>query len=188
MYITLIVLAFITGSTLIYGIYFLLAADRLHLEKRLNQIKEKSILSNEINEELQRSFLDRVIRPLLRWISTITRKLTPVKKRVDLEKKLLLAGKPMGLSSNEFISLYFAMAVFFGLIGFGAAFIGRMNIFSQMLCGSLGLILGYIAVELYLRTKTRTRQEQISKGLPDVLDLLTVSVEAGLGLDRKSVV
>lgn len=51
MYITLVVLAFITGSTLIYGIYFLLAADRLHLEKRLNQIKEKSILSNEINEE-----------------------------------------------------------------------------------------------------------------------------------------
>jgi len=38
-------------------------------------------------------------------------------------------------------------------------------------------------VELYLKMKTKSRQEQISKKLPDVLDLLTVSVEAGLGFD-----
>jgi len=183
MLIILLILGFITGAALIYGFYFILAADRLLLEKRLNQIKQKSILRNEINEELQRPFLERVIRPLLQWISTITRKFTPVKRRVDLEKKLLLAGKPMSLSSNEFISLYYAMAVFFGLIGFGIAFIGRLNVLSQMLCALWGLFLGYIVVELYLRTKTRIRQEQISKELPDVLDLLTVSVEAGLGFD-----
>lgn len=183
MLIFLLILGFITGSAFIYGIYYLLAADRLLLEKRLNQIKQKSFLRNEINEELQQPFLDRVIRPLLRWISTIIGRFIPVKKRIDLEKKLLLAGKPMGLNSTEFISLYYAMAVMFGLIGFGAAFWGRMNIFSQMLFGLWGFLLGYIIVEFYLRTKTRSRQDQILKELPDVLDLLTVSVEAGLGFD-----
>ncbi|MEL7563580.1 MAG: type II secretion system F family protein [Dehalobacterium sp.] len=183
MLICLLILGFIAGTTFVYGIYYIVAADRLLLEKRLNQIRQKSYGKNEINEELQQPFSDRVIRPLLRWVSIIIGRFIPVKRRIDLEKKLLLAGKPMGLNSTEFISLYYAMAVLFALIGFGVAFFSRLNILSQMLFSLWGLALGYMAVELYLRTKIRSRQEQILKALPDVLDLLTVSVEAGLGFD-----
>jgi tight adherence protein C len=183
MVILLIILAFLTGWAFVYGTYFILAADRLLLEKRLKEIKQKSTLKIERNVELQYSFLDRVVRPFLRRMSTITRKFTPVKRRVDLERKLLLAGKPMGLSAPEFISLYYASAIFLGLIGLGVAFLGRLNFLSQLLCCLWGLFFGYLLVELYLRGKTKSRQEQILKKLPDVLDLLTVSVEAGLGFD-----
>jgi len=179
----LIILAFVTGWTFVYGTYYILAADRLLLERRLKVIRGSSPSRIERNEELQRSFLDRVVRPLLRWISAITRRFTPVKKRIDLERKLLLAGKPMGLSSQEFISLYYAVALLTGLAGFGLAFLSRLNLLSQLLFGLWGLTAGYLLVELYLRGKTRNRQEQILKKLPDVLDLLTVSVEAGLGFD-----
>ncbi|WP_214658644.1 type II secretion system F family protein [Candidatus Formimonas warabiya] len=183
MFIFIIIMGFITGCSFIYGIYLIVAADRLQIEKRLKQIKQKAVPKHEINEELQRSFFDRVIRPILKWVSLITSRFTPVKKRVDLEKKLLLAGRPMGLTSYEFISLYYAMAVLFGLISCSLAFAARLNILTQMVCGLWGLFLGYFMVELYLRMKTRSRQEQISKQIPDVLDLLTVSVEAGLGFD-----
>lgn len=183
MVILIIILGFITGGTFVYGIYYLFAADRLQLEKRLNQIKGKSISKSPINEELQQPFLDRVIVPFLSWISIFTSKFTPVKKRVDLEKKLLLAGKPLGLSSNDFISLYYSMAVLFGLIGSFLAIAARLHILSTVVCGLWGLLSGYLIVLFYLRIKIKSRQEQILKELPDVLDLLTVSVEAGLGFD-----
>jgi tight adherence protein C len=51
----------------------------------------------------------------------------------------------------------------------------------------LGLVLGmagYIAPGLYVGHKTRDRQRAIRNGLPDALDLLTVCVEAGSGLDQ----
>lgn len=176
-------LSFITAITFIYGGYYILASERLFLEKRLEQMQGKTTTSGEVNEELQRSFMDRVVRPLLRWISNITSKLTPAKKRGDLEKKLTLAGSPLGLSPNEFISLYYAMALFVGLIGYSLAFLGGLNLLPQITCGIWGLFLGYFMVEFYLKMKTKSRQEKISNKLPDVLDLLTVSVEAGLGFD-----
>ncbi|HHT63578.1 MAG: type II secretion system F family protein [Bacillota bacterium] len=183
MLMVLIVLAFITGWTFVYGTYYILAYDRLLMEKRLKMIKTQSTLKVHRNEELQRPFMDRAVRPLLRWIYAVTRRFTPVKKRVDLEKKLVLAGRPLGLSSHEFISLYYAVAALLGLTGFLLALAGRLNIFSRLLCGLWGMIIGYFLVELYLKIKTKNRQEQILKKLPDVLDLLTVSVEAGLGFD-----
>jgi len=178
-------LSFLSGCTFVYGFYYLIAGNRLHLEKRLKQLNQRAVArgETEINGELQMSFMDRVIRPLLRWISAVTGRFTPAKKRVDLEKKLLLAGKPLNLNSSEFISLYYSMTVFFGLIGSGLAFMVRLTVAAQIVCGFWGLILGYFLVEFYLKMKTKNRQEQISKDLPDVLDLLTVSVEAGLGFD-----
>ncbi|MDK2821779.1 MAG: tight adherence protein [Clostridia bacterium] len=179
----ILILSFISGVTFVYGVFYLLAADRLYLEKRLEQIKGNTMPESIINQDLQRSFMDRVVRPLLRSISSITTKFTPAKKKINLEKKLTLAGNPMNLNPNEFISLYYTLVLFFGLTGFIFALTSNLNFLSQIMSFGIGMLLGYIIVELYLKIKTQIRQESISKSLPDVLDLLTVSVEAGLGFD-----
>jgi tight adherence protein C len=46
-----------------------------------------------------------------------------------------------------------------------------------------GAAIGYIAPDFYINSRTRGRQEQMQMELPNVLDLLCVSVEAGLGFD-----
>ena len=49
---------------------------------------------------------------------------------------------------------------------------------------ALAAVLGYLLPDMWRRSRIRARQKKIVKGLPDALDLLTVCVEAGLGLDQ----
>lgn len=56
--------------------------------------------------------------------------------------------------------------------------------FSPVLIVAIAFIVGYLIPDLWLTSRIKFRQLQIVKGLPDALDLLTVCVEAGLGLDQ----
>jgi tight adherence protein C len=56
--------------------------------------------------------------------------------------------------------------------------------FSPVLVLAIAAIVGYLLPDLWLTSRIKFRQMQIVKGLPDALDLLTVCVEAGLGLDQ----
>jgi tight adherence protein C len=49
--------------------------------------------------------------------------------------------------------------------------------------GGIGVAFGWFGPELLLRSKTQSRQKHIQRALPDALDLLVISVEAGLGFD-----
>jgi tight adherence protein C len=56
--------------------------------------------------------------------------------------------------------------------------------FNPVMILLMAVILGYILPDLWLTSRVRSRQRKIVMGLPDALDLLTVCVEAGLGLDQ----
>ncbi|SET59683.1 tight adherence protein C [Natronincola peptidivorans] len=180
----IIILSFLTFFCLFYGAGNIIFANKLLMEARLHGIKNRHRKNQYyINEELQSSFADRIIKPLLKWISTITQRFTPIRKRDIIEKKLLLAGNPWNLSGAEFISLYYAVTVMMGIVVFVIAFLYFDSLFIQLLGFLWGLIFGRLLLDLLLKLKTRSRQMEIGKELPDVLDLLTVSVEAGLGFD-----
>lgn len=56
--------------------------------------------------------------------------------------------------------------------------------FNPIMILAMAVILGYLLPDFWLTSRIRKRQRQITKGFPDALDLLTVCVEAGLGLDQ----
>src|SRR5206468_8934063 len=69
-------------------------------------------------------------------------------------------------------------ALFFLFIG-----ILGQNLIGGVLLGLVGAGIGYIGPEFWLGRRVRGRQKKILVGIPDALDLLTISVRAGLGFD-----
>src|SRR5579859_3265894 len=67
--------------------------------------------------ELQRPFSERLLRPGLEWVSSAIQSRTPEKARLDLDTRLLLAGRPGNLSAGEFIAVRYAAGTLLFLVG-----------------------------------------------------------------------
>jgi tight adherence protein C len=133
--------------------------------------------------ELQQPFLERTLRPLASRLSGAVARITSTSFTERTEKRLALAGHPgnlrvadwLGVKAIGAIVVAGILFVFFGLVG--------GNILMGILLGVAGLGIGYIVPEFWLSSKVRGRQKAILRMIPDALDLLTISVRAGLGFD-----
>jgi tight adherence protein C len=153
------------------------------VSKSLAVLEAFSAAPSEMRAELEPSFEDRVIAPLLDRTLALGRKLTPADHADRIRHKLELAGNPPGWTVDKVTSLK--------VVGFGLAL--TLTLLTTLLLG-VGLapalvlcilvaLVGYFAPNLYLHQKAYDRTEQLQKALPDALDLLTISVESGLGFD-----
>jgi tight adherence protein C len=178
-----IVAAFSTGF-LLFILLFELVFHRSHaLAQRLQLFTRVQGSQTFDDEKLGKPFSERVIKPILVKLADKVTQVIPAKQNVTLEKMLLMAGNPGGFSPGEFLVIEYSLMVILGLIAMFIPLTSGADLFNIILVALGGGIIGYILPALYLRLKASDRQEGIQKALPDVLDLLTVSVEAGLGFD-----
>lgn len=118
-----------------------------------------------------------------RAVDLLTRvgvRLTPKKERAAVAARLHSAGLTK-LRPEAYFALKSSVA--FGALLFGLLLGSGSGPVSSF---ALGLVLGgvgFVLPDIFLRARARTRREQILTALPNALDLLAVSVEAGLGLD-----
>jgi tight adherence protein C len=153
------------------------------VSKSLSMLDSFSAAPPELRQELDPSFNDRVLTPLLDRSLSIGRKLTPADHGERIRQRLEVAGNPPGWTVDRVTSMKF--------IGFAAAL--AISLIFTMLFGlgfapTLGLcvlasVVGYMAPNLWLYQKGYDRTKLIQKAIPDALDLLTISVESGLGFD-----
>jgi tight adherence protein C len=101
---------------------------------------------------------------------------------VDLQQRLVAAGSPVGLSATDVMALKGAAALAGLLLAFPivTAMPGRLGIVA-LLCGPAG---GFLAPDVLLARRARTRAERMSHELADILDVLRVAVQAGLPVSR----
>ena len=92
-----------------------------------------------------------------------------------LRRQLTLAGNPGDLKPQEFIVLKLTLCA----LTLVAGFLLPISFLNVVILAAAA----WLAPELYLHEKIKNRQLAITLAIPDVLDLLTVSVEAGLGFD-----
>jgi tight adherence protein C len=152
------------------------------LRARLNQLG--AMTAKDLQElELQQPFFDRTVRPLAARLSGAVARITSSSFSERTEKRLAMAGNPGNMRVSDWLGIKaigaaIGAAVFFLFVGI----IGK-NLTMGVLLALVGLGIGYIGPEFWLGRRVRGRQKKILVGIPDALDLLTISVRAGLGFD-----
>jgi tight adherence protein C len=126
-------------------------------------------------------FSERAMEPMRESMAQWVLKVNPRTSMDGISLKLLGAGLGRRVTPTGFLAAK-------GLLAVGGGLLGVM--FSSMAGSATGLLFtvalaaaGFFAPDYYVNVKARTRRESIRADLPDALDLLAVSVEAGLGFD-----
>ncbi|MDL1895724.1 type II secretion system F family protein [Anaerolineae bacterium CFX7] len=150
-------------------------------EERLQMYGVKPRTLEEI--ELQQPFSERALLPLIRGLARLLSRTTPQRNVDQIRHKLDLAGNPNNWSPADFVGLRGLAAVLVAILGTTLGYALHMDPFMVILFLGIGGILGYYFPLLWLNRVIRARQRRVQKQLPDAMDLLTISVESGLGFD-----
>lgn len=153
------------------------------IQERLSElmVSEESMTLEEL--ELSQGFSQRIIIPFLNQIGQVAQRFTPQATLESAKKRLEMAGNPMQMNPAFFLMLRFVFAALFGL-GLILVFArtGR-NWLQGLGISTLFAIIGYLFPSMWLSGRIKARQKSVFRAMPDALDLLTISVEAGLGFD-----
>src|ERR1700687_257641 len=150
------------------------------VQARLQQIAVRPRTLEEL--ELQRPLSERLLQPIINGFSGLVGRFYPQNTVRGLSLRLKRAG--METTSTEF---FLGVKGFAAIVG-GVLVSGLVNAITGdplFTLGALiaGIVLGFMAPAFSLSSRAGGRAGQIIEQLPDALDLLTISVEAGLGFD-----
>jgi len=173
-FVTIFVLAYLALST------FLPVAGAIDMRRRA---LDGMVAAGSFSEELSQPFGQRVMSPLTSSAAASLMRFTPRSIRQLVESRLAMAGGFGNMGTDEFLLLGGFLTVALPVITSGLlAFIG-IAIPKVLAFSLLALASGVSLPFLLLNRKIAARKLSMQRDLPDVLDLLTVSVEAGLGFD-----
>ena len=171
--------AFVAIMLVIIGITSPRPADRV--EARLLEYGDRVMTLEEI--ELSQPFSQRVLLPMIRASSAFVSRFTPQRSLENTQHNLDLAGNPNNWSAAEFLGIRGLSALLLAAVTFAVLMLSEAPVTRQLLLSLVMGLLGFFLPVLWLGQRIRSRQDEIVKTLPDVLDLLTISVEAGLPFD-----
>jgi len=126
-----------------------------------------------------RPFGERVLIPMSGRMAAAVLRLSPRTSVEAVSRKLITAG--MTMSPQTFLAIKGTGAVGGLILGFLLGGVGGAGV--AFLLGITFAVAGWIIPEYIVSTRAKARRETIRAALPDALDLLAVSVEAGLGFD-----
>lgn len=159
--------------------------ERLVVRESLRQLDGYEVESRR-DQELLDPLRDRALRPLLDGLTGLGRRFTPVGYIDKVRQKFVHMGNTDTNAVDRFLALRAATVVAAVLVFFFVFVINLTPFTGNLRLAVGGLLLAVLLVgpDSVLNRKVEDRQRQIQRSLPDVLDLLTISVEAGLGFEQ----
>jgi tight adherence protein C len=126
-------------------------------------------------------FSERVLAPAVERLASLALKVNPKASADAIGSRLIAAGLSQRISTSQFLAVKTALALA-GVVA-GIAFGATLAPVAGILFVPMLAALGFTVPDTILGFRIRERRERVRSELPDALDLLAVSVEAGLGLD-----
>jgi tight adherence protein C len=183
----MIFLGALCGAVLTYCLFVLcldfLFAKKIGLRKRLKEISELN-RADLYEAPPGASFSERIVKPfvyrLVEMFTIFIPRNTASQER--LSQQLKQAG--MRVDARTYRASVLLFTVICVLLGVGCGILMRAKALSVFLFGILGLYAGVVLSRFSLRSKITRRKNEMYHQLPEMLDLLSVSVSAGLGFDQ----
>lgn len=175
---------FVSIALLILGLT--LRSERDTVRERIRQQAQTQTTTlplSAVEQELTKPLAERVFRPFLHRLARIAERLTPRGSAENVDGKLNAAGRPWHINAREFIGLRVLSIIVFSVPTFVILRSMGGSILIRMAAAGLCVFVGVMLPDFMLARAAGERKAQIRRRLPDTLDLLMVSVEAGLGLD-----
>ena len=173
-------LAFASVFLLVFSIGLLVSERR----SRRSTVKSKLASYSMLKEgEMEiPPFSERVVMPVLNKIASLIRKVSPKGVVESTRNKLELAGVLEKISVNVYLMIKSLCPVMFLIISILLfVFLDLPLIVNAALL--ILIPLSYFLPDIFLRSKIDKRQEEIRRAIPNALDMLTITVEAGMGFD-----
>lgn len=181
-------LLFVMGVMLVFAAIVLLAMaigkpQPQGMHRSLAVLEAMSAGPSQLTEDLNRPFAERVLAPLQGRALAIGKRITGADATSRIRTKLDLAGNPPKWTVDRVIA--------FKVMGAVAGVVAGV-LLTQLLGAGPGMRIlgigaaagiGFLAPNLYLYQTAYDRSAKMQRELPDAIDLMTISVESGLGFD-----
>jgi tight adherence protein C len=157
--------------------------DSRGVARSLALVRATSSAPDLLTDEAEPPFADRVLVPLRGRALRLGRRLAGTDAAERIRHRLDLAGNPAGWTIDRVLTGT-VLGATAGLVVAGAfALLLDPALPVAVLLVVAGAVVGFFSPGLYLYQRAYDRSERIRRDLPDALDLLTITVEAGLGFD-----
>lgn len=171
---------------ILYAIFLMKSTKRREVHNRLQNIGRLSNASNADmywRKQMNRSFKDRIIQPVVDKVAANLAAVAPSGLRSRVEELVDASGGFYGHGMTGFVLFCFVSTAFYFLFAVWYCYDRDMSLFSKLMRIVLFTGVGVYFPFFWLKRLIRQRQKAILQSMPDVLDLLCVSVQAGLGFD-----
>jgi tight adherence protein C len=179
----IVFMIFITVFIFLQGIFIILQAPQKRIDQRLENIESDFQMIDHRDEEMDTSLSSRLLRPAIEGFGRFMFALSPKSKRDQLEVLLRRAGK----SDKSAVGHWYINKMIFVVllpIFCGVLFVLlEMDVLRSVLFSILIGLTFQLLQTILLKRQVSKRQNEMRNVLPDALDLITVSVEAGLSFD-----
>jgi tight adherence protein C len=167
-------LMFVVGSV---------TAERAEVRDSLRRLEGYQI-QDVRDQEMLAPISERVVAPLLEGLTGVARRFTPAGFGEGVAQKLVMAGNPPNLNVDKVLVLKLlglvSVVIWIPVVVVMLHFSGFLAIVGVVVLWGAS----FMYPDVLISRKIEDRQKEISRKLPDILDLLVISVEAGLGFEQ----
>jgi tight adherence protein C len=165
------------------GIVAARAGDATTLARQRLARQEIGLGQSAAALELEKPLMERLLAPSRRWFARLLTRMTPAAQAANFRKQLDFVGDPFGLDPAGLEALRITGAAGLGALGVAiGALVGTA--FAIGLALLIGVAIGFYLPVVWLDQLVHQRRAELEAVLPNALDVVAISMEAGLGLDR----
>ena len=171
------------GAALAIATVSAMAGERAAIGRSLAAVRAIDAAPDELRKEVELPFSERVIAPLGEQVVGLGRRLVRADAAEKIQRRLDIAGNPSGWDVTRVIGAKALAGISLTVLGLlWTTMLGLGLIQAVLLSGGAGA-LGFALPNILLYNAGVKRETEMQRALPDALDLMTVSVEAGLAFD-----